>query len=83
MLKIHIDRTVHTAFGGKVYYMHRLELRKHAFELVLVADVGLLEFELVGFCDRSQIFKIARASELAHYADGVQHVIDDVLQPTR
>ena len=65
-------------FGGEVHHVRRLELREHAVELVLVADVDLLELEPVGFRDRSEIFEIAGVGELIDYADCIRCVVDDV-----
>ena len=66
------------AFRGEVHHVRRPESGEHAVELVLVADVDLLEFETVGFRNRRDIFEIARVGELVDYADCIRRVVDDV-----
>ena len=73
-----VDRTVHMGFGGEVHHVRRLELRKHAVELVLVADVDLLEPEPVGLRDWREVFQISGIGELVDYANRILGVIDDV-----
>ena len=53
-------------------------LNEHPVQLVLVANVDLLELETVGLCDRSQIFQIAGIGELVDHAHGIRCVVDDV-----
>ena len=61
-----------------VPHMRRFELREHAVELVLVADVDPLEFEPAGFRDWREVFKIAGIRELVHHAHGVCCVVNDM-----
>ena len=58
--------------------MRRLELRKHAVELILVADVDLLKLEPVGLRDWREILQSACVGELVHHADSILRVVDDV-----
>ena len=73
-----VDRTVHMTFRGEVHHVRRLEFRKHAVELVPVADVDLLELESVRLRDGRQILQIACVRELVDYTDEIRGVVDDV-----
>ena len=73
-----VDGTVHMGFGGEVHHVRRLELGKHAVELVAVADVDLLELEPAGACDGSQVFDVAGIRELVEHAHGIRSVVDDM-----
>ena len=66
------------AFGGEVHHVRRFEFRKHAVELVMVADVDLLKLEPAGLRDRREILQIACVGELVDYAHGIRRVVDDV-----
>ena len=78
-----IDGMIHMGFSSQVHHVRRFELRKHTVELVLVADVDLLELESVGLRDRGEVFQISGVGELVHHAHGIRCVVDDVSGDSR